>query len=662
MFVTCDAHRRVVTAPATFGSAGTDPGYVFGNTVVFDVPPDTAAGDIIICTWFTWTDFVTVTTPATGFTAAPDAPISSDGGSGDQWRQEVYWKRATGSDTGTYTFTLAASCNHSARSAIRVTGCPDTGSPFNATDNAVQTSGTTIPPVQLTTTVDGCLLVYIGGAYEDSITRGPTGFTDDAAGTQCVISHKSAPTAGDTGALVGAWTSGTGYPRLVWLGALAGGGTVAETSYTGPSPSYFSTWSNGPPTSDSWIPLGTWNTDVRATDLISPYTSFAQAAAAAHVNVLMGTWNWLEEPDPSPTNWLNLAEANGLKVIANCIPGNTTDATATANTAYLTAHPEHNDVIIAWLPGDEADMMRSNYHDNYSAYTWQQKYLSLHTQDPTRPVHGQWGKTISTNATTFGPGMGSAWDTGTLAGDMTLWMQSCDTTSCDTYWWTDDSERGVDPHRCYAYRYGWNIDNMRKVTTNRHMPMWGFVELTRQQNTNLVGPTPDQMEQAIWQQFIHGARGMMYFPVDFHASPAEFYGPWSNTYYDHTLGNAILARLTSVNARLLGLAPVINSPELGFINNAGREVPDAYITVSTTGGIPVDMMVREYAGKAYVFAQASGDATTTYASGSTTATFTWHVASTGTITVRDESRSLAMSSGVWTDTFTAYQTHIYVLP
>jgi len=116
-----------------------------------------------------------------------------------------------------------------------------------------------------------------------------------------------------------------------------------------------------------------------------------------------------------------------------------------------------------------------------------------------------------------------------------------------------------------------------------------------------------------------------------------------------------------VNSRIKGLAPVLNSAELGATDSdTGRELPGAYITVtSSTIGVPIDVMVRQYNGQTYVFAQASGS-DTNQASGNTTGTFTWLAGGTGTASVRDESRTVTRTNGTWTDSFTPYQLHIYV--
>lgn len=135
---------------------------------------------------------------------------------------------------------------------------------------------------------------------------------------------------------------------------------------------------------------------------------------------------------------------------------------------------------------------------------------------------------------------------------------------------------------------------------------------------------------------------------------------WSQAYYDRAGGDAIIAKMKTVNTRLQSLAPVLNSPELGTISpTTGRESPSTYVTVSSTGGIPIDMMVRQYGGQTYVFAQASGNASH-LGSGNTTATFTWVAGGSRTLTVRDEARTVTQTSGVWADTFAPYQLHIYV--
>jgi hypothetical protein len=417
---------------------------------------------------------------------------------------------------------------------------------------------------------------------------------------------------------------------------------------TGVSPAYWSKWSNGPSTADTWFPLAAWQAHIDTSfgGVVSPYSDLGAGLADAGMNVIDGTWDWLESTGPS---YVSRAIALNMKVIASG-----------PDMSYLQSNPSHDSAIIGWQTGDEFDMNRSNENAPFgpnSPTTVHNAYLTGKTQDPTRPQNINFGKPTGGGFYTANGG----YDTGSQLGDLTLYQQSADMTSIDYYWYTDpwESTHG-------AYLYGISLDTERYYArrSDPNKPVWMFVETSRPWDISSPAITPAQMEAAIWNSIVHGARGIVYFNHDFGAgtgSSSGELGVWSASYYDRTTGDAIIAKLKTVNARIMGLAPVLNSAELGTINGStGRETFTSYMTVSSSAsGIPIDIMVRQYGGQTYVFAQASGSSSH-QASGSTTGTFTWLAGGSGSITVRDESRTVTMTNGVWTDTFTAYQLHIYV--
>ena len=98
------------------------------------------------------------------------------------------------------------------------------------------------------------------------------------------------------------------------------------------------------------------------------------------------------------------------------------------------------------------------------------------------------------------------------------------------------------------------------------------------------------------------------------------------------------ARITSLNAQITRLAPVLNAPRV-----------DGLTTVSGA----VDTLTKWSNGSLYVFA---GNQT----AASTTARFSMPCVGNATVTVLDENRTIPMSSGVFTDSFandTSY--HLY---
>lgn len=417
----------------------------------------------------------------------------------------------------------------------------------------------------------------------------------------------------------------------------------------GPSPEYWAQWSNGFPTEDTWFPIAVWQGHIDSSHegIVAPYSDLGAGLVDAGVNVIDGTWDWLDTTGPS---YMQRAIDLGLKVIATG-----------PNMQYLQQNPTHASAIIGWQTGDEFDMFRVNDTTPYgpnSPTTINNSYLANAVTDPTRPQHINWGKPMGGwyySAT-------GGYDTGSEDGDLKLYQQSCDVTSVDYYWWTDPWEDNPS-----AYGYGNSVDQQRYYSrmSNIDKPVWMFVENSRPWDITSSAITPDEMEAAVWNSIVHGARGIIYFIHDFGGGTTAGTierGVWSAVYYDRAGGDAIIARMKVVNARIKDLAPVLNSPEIGVVSpSTGRESAAAYVTVvSSTSGVPIDVMVRQYGGKTYIFAQASGSLTKKN-SDTTTGTFTWQAGGAASLTVRDESRTIAMTGGVWTDTFTPYQLHIYIL-
>ncbi len=421
---------------------------------------------------------------------------------------------------------------------------------------------------------------------------------------------------------------------------------TAQPPANGPSPAYWSAWANGPSADETWFPIGAWQAHIESDYLgiVPPYPDLGAGLADAGVNLIVGTWDWMN----AGSSYIQRAKNLGLKVLATGPDMN-----------YLQANPGHASTIIGWQTGDEMDMFRVNDPAPFgpnSPTTVHNAYLANKAADPTRPQHINWGKPMGGWYYTATGG----YDTGSRNGDLTLYQKSSEMTSVDYYWWTDPYE-----NKPNAFGYGVSVDWQRYYARmdNPNKPIWMFVENSRPWDmTGGTAITPAQMEAAIWNSVVHGARGIIYFIHDFerNSGTAER-GVWSQAYYNRAAGDAIIAKMKSVNARLQSLAPVLNSPELGIISpTTGRESPSAYVTVSSTGGIPIDMMVRQYGGQTYVFAQASGN-DSHLNSGNTTATFTWVAGGSRSIAVRDESRTVTQTDGVWTDTFTPYQLHIYVM-
>lgn len=147
-----------------------------GTTISVPVPASVASGDIIVVGIYAES---TIGTLPTGFTLKTSVTCTT---SGQGHTSYIYWKRATGADSGTYAFTQASNVWRTAW-AWRVTGCLASGDPFGATantaDSAAAAASTSTPAVAtLTPSVDNCLVLFSGTCFNPVSYTAPSGFTE----------------------------------------------------------------------------------------------------------------------------------------------------------------------------------------------------------------------------------------------------------------------------------------------------------------------------------------------------------------------------------------------------------------------------------------------------------------------------------------------------
>jgi hypothetical protein len=148
-------------------------------------------------------------------------------------------------------------------------------------------------------------------------------------------------------------------------------------------------------------------------------------------------------------------------------------------------------------------------------------------------------------------------------------------------------------------------------------------------NSNTV--TPQQVYNTAWMLLIHGAKGLVYFVHKFFQSVDT-----ASLLHD----TAMSAQVQAINTQVMSLAPVLNNPTN---TTAGP--------VYGVTGVPIGTMVKIYSGVTYVFAIGGRPGTTTG---------TFHLSGVGSATVIGESRTMPVTGGSWTDTFTGvYQVHLY---
>jgi subtilisin family serine protease len=157
-----------------FGSAGAAAA-ALATSIDVPYPSGTAANDILVLFVVT-KDTVDINTPA-GFT---------EGGSRSQTtlRAEWFWKRATGSESGTLTVTKASGTNLLFGRMYRFTGAATSGTPFEAAA-ATGAGGTTLTPVDIATTGPNRRVVVLAALEDDlalgSFTGGTATVPEDVA-------------------------------------------------------------------------------------------------------------------------------------------------------------------------------------------------------------------------------------------------------------------------------------------------------------------------------------------------------------------------------------------------------------------------------------------------------------------------------------------------
>lgn len=209
----------ISSTPPVYGSTGTGLTGAGSTTANVAVPSGVASGHIVIVAFYVETT-QTVTAPS-GFTQCANSPAVVTGASAHDLR--VFWKRATGADSGTYAFTIASGVAWRVAIAMRVTGCIATGDPWDVTTSAIKTTNTTgaTPAVSVTTTGANRLLVWIASSFVTNTCTPPSGMTERADYSDQAaldIATLAQASAGSSGSLTGTFSSNTASGA--WLGAL----------------------------------------------------------------------------------------------------------------------------------------------------------------------------------------------------------------------------------------------------------------------------------------------------------------------------------------------------------------------------------------------------------------------------------------------------------
>jgi len=363
-------------------------------------------------------------------------------------------------------------------------------------------------------------------------------------------------------------------------------------------PAYYAQWSDGPPSDPSYFPIAVW----------------LQSASNAPAYRAIGINTYIGLSQDTINSELAELKAAGIQTICD---------QDMDWMSHLT-----DPTVDGWrIPQDEPDNAQpvtdggSGYDPCIPPATIVSEYRQEVLADPNRPVLLNLGQGV---AYVEYPGRGSTcYDQTSM---YPMYAAGADLLSFDIYPVnnTDSTTGGK------LWYVATGVDNLRNWAGYKK-PVWNWIETTGIENASQT-PTPAQIKTEVWMSLVHGSMGIGYF--------CHIINPFLEAGLLSLADNR--AAVGAINQQITALAPVLNTASLA--NGASVSSSDA--------GVPVDIMVKRFAGHLYIFAVAMRP-------GATTATFTLRGVSTATATVLGESRSVAVSGGVFSDSFAPYDVHLY---
>jgi hypothetical protein len=351
------------------------------------------------------------------------------------------------------------------------------------------------------------------------------------------------------------------------------------------------------------------------------------------INSFIGLWRWPSEVDKYPGYNPPAARAlrdAGMKVYAG---------SNQAAVDWNLAHPEFASTFVGYLMGDEPDMNKVSGDATLAAASmpdaWRQAGNALRAADPTRAVYANFGKGFALDPWVgyhVGPGP-------TQAADFAKYIEPTTFLSSDYYAVTDPYEQ-LNQHGIWGY--GRAVDNTERNAGGR--AVWGFVECSApfpagKVANNIAGRMPpDLIMPAVWEMVVHGADGIIYFCHDFSNGGMVEDGCLADP--------GMPAAMKLANTSVQSYAGVLQTPDV------------TGTTTTTNGSVAVVTLMKKLGGSTYLFAMGDGNAS--YPNGqSVVATITVGGAGSRAVQVLSDGRTIQMTNGQFTDTFGAYQLHIY---
>jgi hypothetical protein len=347
---------------------------------------------------------------------------------------------------------------------------------------------------------------------------------------------------------------------------------------------------NGLPSDSSYFPLGVWMQPPR----------LAPEYKAIGVNLFVGLWR-----GPTEAQLAELAKYD-MPVLAE------------QNDVGLTSR--NSRMIRGWLlHEDEPDNAQPSASGGrgpcMSAKDVSKETRAIQSKDPTRPVLVGFGRGVA-DPNWRGRGF--------CTGDMAYYdvaAVGADILSFDIYPVASGYGRQLD----YPSR---GIERLRVIARERRH-VWAVVETTQIGSPD-SRVSPAELRSEILLALIRGADGLIYFVHE-----------WTGGFREDALFRypEIVSAVKDMNALLLRLAPVLNSPTIG-----GR--------VATSGTIASATMLKEHDGVQYLFA-GSTEAKAGFLSISLSGVLD------GSAEVIGENRRTPIKDGVFHDSFAGYEVHIY---
>jgi len=358
---------------------------------------------------------------------------------------------------------------------------------------------------------------------------------------------------------------------------------------------YYRRWLNGPPPDPGFFPISVW---------------YQRPSNAARYKAI-GVNQYVGPIDPDSGEGLELLGHAGMPLFglrSVAVPAG--------------ADPR---ILRGWFLFDEPDNAQEKPGGGYgpclSPDSTLQGYKEIRAADPTRPVLLNLGQAVA-NEGWIGRGEACAghWE------QYPRYAEAADIVAFDVYpvnerlplWWV-----------------GKGVDRLREWARCRK-PVWNWIETAAYDGG--PKPAPADIKAEVWMSIIHGSMGIGYFchrfkPTLNDAAPLD----------DPSIRQALAA----INAQIRELAPVLNTPS----------VANGVSVTSSRADVPVDHMLKRYAGATYLFAVGARPA------GPVHATFKLRDCPAAvTATVLGEGRMLPVKEGRLADTFDSYQVHLYRVP